>query len=696
MARQARERGRPLATASSNEHEQKETQEETHASTDPPPLFSNESFTRSVTNLLALETVKGFLYEPLPDFHFVRLLQLEAGLHSTDLITHLHTANLNSIPESLPSGYEALSYVWGSQVCGSEVQDLYLNGQSVIRKTRQNLKDALKRVRLVDHPRLVWADAICINQEDIKERGHQVRLMRSIYRKANRVLVWLGKDDSDDAEIAFSVICSIVNSSPRHVDSSSKAGFRHRNGGWPFLDANEGIPHPGSMKWKSVEKLFHCQWFWRIWVIQEIVLAKSAVLMWGDFEIDWKWVGIAAGVIRINYYDVMRAHDMDGVYNAYFMHRISLNEQESQPLTFSFRELLGLTQQFNCTDPRDRIFGLLGLPTTDADPENGYLFVQPDYSLGLDELNKKLAWNMIHRDKTLQLLSSVQRIHRMNETIPSWIPQWQDFHTQSLSSTEPAFRYAASESMLFDQVSHPESDVLAVRGLSVDVVAEMARAWNWVPYDNDERARKRLIEDMVSHLETRPMFKLLLETSLGRRELCWTLSVGKSWDGQPVTDETSHLGDFRAFLRHFVESQELQASSLYERNLIPSDDLSSSIMEISKAKTVIIWEEYVATLDLPTTHEDEDGYRFWEAAANAYKGRQLFFTKDHCLGLGPSGMQKGDQICILFGGEVPFVLRQRDDYYILIGECYIESLMNGQAIDRWKNGELEDQLFEIH
>jgi hypothetical protein len=51
---------------------------------------------------------------------------------------------------------------------------------------------------------------------------------------------------------------------------------------------------------------------------------------------------------------------------------------------------------------------------------------------------------------------------------------------------------------------------------------------------------------------------------------------------------------------------------------------------------------------------------------------------------------------VLFGGHVPFILKRKDDYYLLIGECDIESLMKGQAIERYEKGELKDQYFELH
>jgi hypothetical protein len=73
----------------------------------------------------------------------------------------------------------------------------------------------------------------------------------------------------------------------------------------------------------------------------------------------------------------------------------------------------------------------------------------------------------------------------------------------------------------------------------------------------------------------------------------------------------------------------------------------------------------------------------------------LFETKDGYLGLGPRTMLKDDLICVLFGSNVPFVLRRVDDYFVLVGECFVLGLMDGEAIDRLERGPGNVQTFEI-
>ncbi|KAF2024489.1 hypothetical protein EK21DRAFT_19230, partial [Setomelanomma holmii] len=89
--------------------------------------------------------------------------------------------------------YEALSYTWGTNPPSETIflRDAHGEGRFAV---RDNLDDALRHLRLADHDRVIWTDAICINQEDEIEKGRQIANMRTIYTQAKRVVVWLGKE----------------------------------------------------------------------------------------------------------------------------------------------------------------------------------------------------------------------------------------------------------------------------------------------------------------------------------------------------------------------------------------------------------------------------------------------------------------------------------------------------------------------
>jgi hypothetical protein len=93
--------------------------------------------------------------------------------------------------------YEALSYTWGGK---EKPRSISINKQSLA--VTENLHAALLALQDRFFERIIWVDAICINQESLEEQGYQVQLMAKIYSKASRVLVWLG-ETADNSDIAL-------------------------------------------------------------------------------------------------------------------------------------------------------------------------------------------------------------------------------------------------------------------------------------------------------------------------------------------------------------------------------------------------------------------------------------------------------------------------------------------------------------
>jgi hypothetical protein len=136
----------------------------------------------------------GYVYNAIPADN-IRLLKLEPGGGDQSLVCQLFSARLAESPS-----YEAISYVWGdttvkvSTLCSGKSMDITVN-----------LRDVLQRIRRRDAERLVWVDALCINQQSLQEREEQVRMMGSIFATATQVLAWARKDPGD-AEVAINFI----------------------------------------------------------------------------------------------------------------------------------------------------------------------------------------------------------------------------------------------------------------------------------------------------------------------------------------------------------------------------------------------------------------------------------------------------------------------------------------------------------
>ncbi|ORY11525.1 heterokaryon incompatibility protein-domain-containing protein, partial [Clohesyomyces aquaticus] len=123
-----------------------------------------------------------YKYQDLVNDDEVRLLVVNAGNENDELVCSLIHARLSENPE-----FEAVSYTWGPDIL---TQTIILDGY--VFPVRENIFHALRKFRYNSRPRTLWADAICINQNNIPERSKQVKLMKRVYETAKHVLIWLG------------------------------------------------------------------------------------------------------------------------------------------------------------------------------------------------------------------------------------------------------------------------------------------------------------------------------------------------------------------------------------------------------------------------------------------------------------------------------------------------------------------------
>lgn len=160
-------------------------------------MMNNNKVPQPSETLDSVSRKKSNVYKLFEDRQSVRFLVLQSGSGSDPLIGSLVFGSLDLANiEQLPP-YEAVSYVWGT---GDRKFELICDGDTIY--LTQSIYDALRRVRLPDQPRRLWADQVCIDQDDEKERSQQVKLMNLVYKNAKRVLVWLGRDYNRVAERA--------------------------------------------------------------------------------------------------------------------------------------------------------------------------------------------------------------------------------------------------------------------------------------------------------------------------------------------------------------------------------------------------------------------------------------------------------------------------------------------------------------
>ena len=160
------------------------------------------------------------------------------------------------------SNYTALSYVWGDPNRSEDLEVLHSGSRSVVKITK-SLQTALRYLR-GSQTKVLWIDAICINQDDVKERNKQVTKMGEIYSKASDVIIWLGEENYD-SDLAMKFIPEI-----------SVQG----------LDQLAGRQSTGE-SWKALARLMRRPWFTRRWIIQEVAFSQKAELWCGESVVSW-------------------------------------------------------------------------------------------------------------------------------------------------------------------------------------------------------------------------------------------------------------------------------------------------------------------------------------------------------------------------------------------------------------------------
>lgn len=215
------------------------------------------------------------IYKPLPDLNSIRRLILEPGKDKDALIGHLEAIDLPQAHGA--KSFEAISYVWGKSV---RSRSMTINGKRLA--ITESLQTALRQTRRPDGQRAVWADAICISQEDEQEKGHQVRMMGQIYQRSRCTLICLGCSSQRWPREVAALISNVEKMMDEILDDP---GFSGDWDSFPYPEADD--PLLSDKRWKSWEKLVNEPWFERGWVVQEAALGPECRVLWAGEDIPW-------------------------------------------------------------------------------------------------------------------------------------------------------------------------------------------------------------------------------------------------------------------------------------------------------------------------------------------------------------------------------------------------------------------------
>jgi len=543
-----------------------------------------------------------YVYQPLDESNDeIRLVTLlPAADRDSEVICDLNIVRLTD--EDVPQ-YEALSYTWGSAESPCRLRVSSNSDHSI--DITENLAEALPYLRDPVSSRVLWIDSIVINQKDLEERGQQIRRMADIYSLAERVIVWLGLDDLDSKTIKET--CESL-STKVEIDDEGLRELRNisdqpRDAHWS--DVRKQLPYDAAT-WQAIINFLRRPWFHRLWIWQEIRLAKSnAMIVCGTDAMYWTHLRTLLSCIVYKRTPIpSEIQRPEGAFKLV---------QNGYNLTSAMRQtLLSLVRKMRhsqCIDPRDRVYGILGL----SSKMGLRLDIRPDYKSLTVDVYINLTMYYIQHEKRLDLL----RLCQYDESMGKW-PSWTPYLTELKDSVMSSYTNGNSAC----EVSLLHGRVLRVTGMRLGQITRVDSFDASCGGNNTEILRWAKTIDMTSdYVDGRPMAEAF----------CLTICGGN------VSD---------LYVPPFKMYPSLESLLAFLRDVLSPGDNAAAI------------------------HQDDGGSS--DHVADMCRQRVFFRTSTNHFGLGPVGAREGDQICVLLGCDAPMLIRaDSHGRYKRIGEIYV-------------------------
>lgn len=681
-----------------------------------------------------------------------------------------------------PPKFRALSYVWGPSKEGRCIelqvpQEATLKGESIEDTTAaaeeealesceievtDNLFSALVHYRTMtsaEQPAYFWIDALCINQRDNDEKSWQVAMMRDVYSSAHMVNAWMGPYPEpvyfrpgeliktfetlareglarfgDRVCLPLDIVQTTADMRFTDMDIIEWVrGIKFVPG--PFSRTHEDGTYEISKS--AVLGFSELAFWWRVWILQEVMLAKEILFNWSTWCIESELLFTALRII-------VKATQVAASCDPLSSEQQWLRAIDTQQMTIcpmlDFRhdrdgknELWDLIH-WNATSgglqasmPADHVFGLFGI-ANDAEE----LGIRLNYSRDVADIYTELASSCIKK-KGLVVITHVQWPKRVAK-LPSWVPDWSALSstrtlTSILRSHAPLLphflnrlsqsgvgSYAGPRAYRFT-VSSAGLPALVVGGYTLTTVQSFLPGM-WNSCQENQRLIRRVwsiqakllaAKDMIEQSATAyrtvedrhkafasTIFAGGWESGRGSFESQWSLS--KLFEGyrlllDPVSAETS----LNALWRRESPSLEMNLHSFYvcleiAENFLDKEDYDppAAIDGVPLAEFCrhpglyyrMYFDDYADQVlgSLVNVEGAEDTMASIEVFLNRVeevgKGRRPFLSAEGYLGLGPAEMQKGDVVAYLDSAEMPSILRPLPTGdFTLVGEAYVYGLM---------------------
>lgn len=634
-------------------------------------------------------------YQPLEYLQQqIRLVELLPGKPGSRISIKLHTVSLNDDPE-----YEALSYCWGPPKPSYDIF-IHANNNNENNNTDQpvpssfsfsvgrNLRKALDDLRLQDRPRLIWNDAICINQGDNVEKGYQIQLMHQIYSRASVVCAWL----DHNVQPKTSVFDDLENLG-KGVELDD------------FHDPSY---------WYPVADIFRNEYWRRLWIQQELILAAKVDLYCrrdvfsGEqlLEFQQKVNVVKSQRTRLGGPEFVLSRYIDGntsadptpeifgggviqarlnmregqeAQEAYSLSLLSSSSSSSPPsppsgstspsptqgfkitrglLASSLLNLFLQSSSVRMTDPRDRLYGILGLATDIAQGSS----LEINYEASPVWVYAQVFRHFIHRYKSLSFLcfnkSNPRGSYTPRKGFPSWMPH-----------ADVCWSYVNASRACGDVLATPhivsidlETLCLHAQGIKVDAIKHIGlvngdgRGWTPIPewLDQMESFCRKTWPDAD---DSTPLYERDNVTSLmfpclspKRYKNMWKLA-------KPDPPRRVHLIRSLLAAAQRADQKDLSTGDIIRGGYTPTDIIPADVRE-----------------ECHPLHVETNA-------------AMLFGTEGSRVGsmARTSDIRAGDELWILFGCRMPIMMRPKKEEgkmlrYQVIGPAIVPGIMKGEAI----------------
>lgn len=504
----------------------------------------------------------------------------------------------------------------------------------------ENLQLAIRHWRGRKKVRTMWIDAICINQNDIKERNHQIQLMGQIYSSAQAVVIWLGPSDE-----ASTYVMDVIRSGKSDWYLGKLVGCLHS-----FLERD---------------------WFRRVWIIQEITLARTdPVLCCGYDSVPWSMLYLFIRRLRERlqgredtfcFADTTFLTSLDHINPEYSEHGDvveflgehveMLGDIRMSGSFASFPEQLHrmISLEAEASDPRDMVYGLLGFSRFTGPP------LVPDYSKSTVEVFSEAMAALITEDFSFSFPRlSLQPGDITIQGLPSWVP---DLTAQENKRDDPS----STEGLV------PSREVID-NAIAKSGIAPI------VSFSLDYRSLTTAGKYLGTIIRTLPVWNL------------WVLSFSSQADAHMAAQSR-----LKKFLRGF--SYELTMSGVLAAILGSENPYVPPQSDHTMVSTLRKWIDGGRSLDFEWYFDRDPKVKALERALkySSRNGRHVFITDTGLVGLAHYA-PKGTVLVGLFGINFPFILQERGNEYYMINVAHVanhclghEFIKPSGSIRDWKD-----------